>query len=888
MVAIPKPPEKAGSSAKGASAWNLLGLLAVIALVGGGAAYLYMKPPAFLTTLLQPAKATPEPALVTGGKARVDTTPLAEASQGHVWLFDEDEWRTPADAKNDFKEGLVHVRTVMEKPQPTANGEIRARIVIREGGGMAGIFMRSTPEEGRYRLAIDPDLRFVRLVHEGPKGTEELGKYRFFKSLMRGDRLTLELRADRERISGTVNGERVIEADDASCTKAGTWGIESSDGLFELVEVPIPPAKVAEAAPPPEPAAPAPAPAAPAAPAMPEPPPAPAVQTSETGKWLASTEPQWQASYQQEVVAPFEKAAGDLKKQYQGTIETQLAAATQANLRDDAAYFRGEKKRLEAGEDVPMTDEVIVPAALVKLRTNFRGELARLDKARFDRAKILFARIDALLAQTQAALVARKRNDEVAEVQKKREQLTAQWLKPPMTATAPATPAPKAAGTPAPKRPLGAAATPAMSKTPPKQVVEKLLAMGAGVWIGQRVPINLPNQQNSTEVKTITDVSGDRFIITHVDFRRNGEEEKPITTEDLDIVEALPEVTDLDFHGPSVTDAVVEKLRTLRHLTRLTIEGAKITPASAMVIGALTDLKELHLAGVAIGDAGIKAVGQCHRLERLSLDGVSFGDDALVPIVKLPALQELSMSNIDKLTAAGYAHLAECHSLKRLSLGGANVVTSMVAALGKCTTLESLNLSGIPLSDDALAGLSGLSRLKTLSLNNTGLVGTGFTSWPTHTAMTSLDLTNEPGVNDAALKAIGTAFPKLESLQINGAPLGATAVGFASIAHLRGLKTLRVSGGLVNDEVMAEIGKCNDLQSLSIPGGRLGEPGAAAMAKLSKLTSLDLNDPPVTDAALKSFGKCKALKSIQIGAEATEDVEKKLKAALSGVTIRKG
>jgi hypothetical protein len=223
-----------------------------------------------------------------------------------------------------------------------------------------------------------------------------------------------------------------------------------------------------------------------------------------------------------------------------------------------------------------------------------------------------------------------------------------------------------------------------------------------------------------------------------------------------------------------------------------------------------------------------------------------------------------------------------------LSLGGANVVTSIVVALGKCTTLESLNLSGIPLSDDALAGLSGLSRLKTLSLNNTGLVGTGFTSWPTHTAMTSLDLTNEPGVNDAALKAIGTAFPKLESLQINGAPLGATGAGFASFAHLRSLKTLRVGGGVVNDEVMAEIGKCNDLQSLSIPGGRLGEPGAAAMAKLSKLTSLDLNDPPVTDAALKSFGKCKALKSIQIGAEATEDVEKKLKAALGGVTIRKG
>jgi hypothetical protein len=92
---------------------------------------------------------------------------------------------------------------------------------------------------------------------------------------------------------------------------------------------------------------------------------------------------------------------------------------------------------------------------------------------------------------------------------------------------------------------------------------------------------------------------------------------------------------------------------------------------------------------------------------------------------------------------------------------------------------------------------------------------------------------------------------------------------------------------VVNDEIMVEIGKCNDLQSLSIPGGRLGEPGVAALTKLTRLTSLDVGLPPVSDAALKSFSRCKALKSIQISAEAPPEIETKLRAALNGVTIRK-
>lgn len=886
---------------------NLAGLAVVTLIIGGLSAYYYFNPPPQLTKLLQPRKWAPRAYQL--GPAPKDMTPLPDATQGYVWLFDEAEWRAPGGEKNKYEEGMVHIGTRMEKPQPSPNGEIRARVLIREGGGLAGVFMRSTPENGRYRLAIDPDLSHVRLVHEGPNGTQELGKHRFFKYLDRGGRITLELRAQGDRISATVNGERVIEADDSRSKEAGTWGIESSDAWFELVEVPIPTPKnlVAEATPAepaPAPAEPAPMPAAAPVPAVAAPMPAGGPQT-ETGKWLATMEPQWQEAFDREVMAPYDKSVGDLKKQLLTAVDSGFATAQQGGNRDEIAFFRGEKKRLEANEDIPMTDETIIPPSLVKLRTNYRTQLARVEKDRADRAKTFFARVESLLAQRQAMLTQRGLAAEVAEVKLKRDQFAALWIKPAPGAAVAAAPAPTPGmpaamagmpaanpapgappavpgATPAPARPpLGTApaAATGVAKMPPRQVVEKLLSLGATVSVMHR------NSTTATDVKAVSELNNDRFAIVNVDFGRDPNA-KPVSTEDYAILEALHEVVDLGLRGPGVTDAIMEKLRGFRQLSQLNIEGVKATAASAPVLGTLPSLKYLTLRG-GFGDEFIKALAGCRKIERLSLYSLPVSDTGLAPLGKLPALQELDLTNLTKLTSTGFAFLAECRSLKRLNLSGSAVSSNTLEMVGKCNSLENLSLAGNPLKDDQIAGLSTLNKLKTLNLSNTGIIGTGFATWPVRTGMTTLNLTNQPGVDDAALKAIGSAFPKLDSLDISAVPLGATQAGFASIARMRNLRSLRVGGGVVNDEIMSEIAKCSDLQSLHIPGGRLSEPGAASMARLTKLTQLDLDVPPITDEALKSLARCRALKTINIGADASAEVENKLKAGLPGMTIRR-
>ncbi len=889
MRAISRPPDQPPRRAGKSNAWGVVRFLLAVAVLASGV-YTFLRQQPNLVALIRQKVATvqkdagafrlkraaPGPVAVDLEES-VDAAPMATASSGWALLFTESEWRAVGVQGREFQDGLLHLREKFEKPQAAADGSIRARVVVREGSGGASVILRSLPDGSRYRLLIPPDLRFVRLLHEDTAGSHELGKYRLYKTLVPGDRVLLELRAEGSEIAALVNGATVIEAKGKRGEGGGTWGVDATDGWFELVEVLAPKVEVvAEAAP----AAPAVANAAPAPPAS-TPAPATPPPQSETVKWLASLELQWKATYEHDVLEPFEKGVADLKKQYAASLEPQLASATQAKKLDDAAAFRGEGKRVAAGEDVPEKDESIVPATLKKLREGYRASYARLDKTRFDHAKTLFARVDAILAQNQTALVQRKRTDEALEIKTLREKLNAAWLKPPASvgaAPAPASATP--AATPAPKPALGSTmAPPALVKMPARQVAEKLFSIGAGVWINQR-------GNALSEVKSLTEILADRFTFTRVEFRPTHPDESATTVDDLAILDQLSEVQELFLRaGPAATDETVARLRGFRALKHLALDGANVTTAGYAVLLGLPELRELELRSLPTNDEAMKTIGQLHRLKALILASLPIGDDALAVIGKLPALEELDLDGLEKITSAGIAHLPDCHALRRVSFGGIQVTSKMVEAVARCPNLDSLSVSGNPLTDADVAPLSALKKLKTLNLNGTSVSGSVFLKWPPRSSFTALSMDGAPGVNDEALKGIVTAFSKLEQLDFTAAPTGLTAAGFAPLSHLRSLRSLHIAGDGVNDEAASHLAKCDSLESLNIPAAHLTDPGIAALARLPRLSGLNLALPPVTAAALKSFSKCKALKNISIGPDAPAEIEEKLKAALPAVTV---
>ncbi len=244
--------------------------------------------------------------------------------------------------------------------------------------------------------------------------------------------------------------------------KSGSFGLWIGLGIAALAVVGYfglrpktpPPQPVAAATPKPAPIVESkPKPVAPVAPVIaastprPEPPrptPAPPAlkESSVTGKWLAEEEPKWQEAFQREVTGPFEKDAGEMKRQHLAGISAQFAAATQAGQLDAALLWRSEAKRLTDGGEVPATDEAGTPPVLSARQANYRKGVAALEAVRERAGKAFAARYDAVLASSILALTQKQRLDEAIELKLKREHLAAEWEKrcAPILARAESTP----------------------------------------------------------------------------------------------------------------------------------------------------------------------------------------------------------------------------------------------------------------------------------------------------------------------------------------------------------------------------------------------------------------------------------------------------------------
>jgi len=328
-------------------------------------------------------------------------------------------------------------------------------------------------------------------------------------------------------------------------------------------------------------------------------------------------------------------------------------------------------------------------------------------------------------------------------------------------------------------------------------------------------------------------------------------------------------------------------LRPFHALQNLTLDGAKITAPSYALVAAFPELRELWLGNTGTGDEALKTIAQCRKLKTLHLVTQPVTDDGLASVAKMPALEELDLNELDKLGSAGFAHLADCRGLKQIYATGFTILSGMVENLGHCKNLEVVNLAGSVLKDADIAPLSGLTRLRTLDLEGSRVTGAVFASWPMRLPMTGLNLTAAAGVDDAILKNLEHAFPKLEELDVNLAASGFSATGAAILARLRSLQTLRLGGPGVTDETVAQLTHCDALSTLAIPAAQLGDPGAAALAKLPHLADLSIDLPPLSDAALKSLGRCKELKTMNIGKDALPDTEAKLQRAAPGLVVHR-
>lgn len=195
------------------------------------------------TTLMQPGGAI---IYGTEGSAFRDIVyvPLDRAVSGSgdsasAWqpLLDEADWKKNWPGKREVVDGVLHLTMQnVTKPLPSADGAVRARIVFREGSENVALLARSTGGNEIYKLNLRADGVFLSPIGADGKNLEKIGSAAFSKPLRPGDRVTLELRVQGDRLTALVDGKVVIEGQNAVYSKPGGWGIMANDGWFEMAE----------------------------------------------------------------------------------------------------------------------------------------------------------------------------------------------------------------------------------------------------------------------------------------------------------------------------------------------------------------------------------------------------------------------------------------------------------------------------------------------------------------------------------------------------------------------------------------------------------------------------------------------------------------------------
>jgi internalin A len=429
--------------------------------------------------------------------------------------------------------------------------------------------------------------------------------------------------------------------------------------------------------------------------------------------------------------------------------------------------------------------------------------------------------------------------------------------------------------------PMIALGAPQGPKLPPQQIVEKLLALGAEVWVKKGTTADM------VQVKSAVETFGQKFTFARIEFHAERPDQTPFAAADYALLDSLTDLPELALYGEAVDDTVLEKLRPFHALVDLTVDGPKISKAEYALFPALPELHVLRLRTTGTTDEALKTIVQCRKLKTLELNTQPISDDGLASLSKLTTLEELNLATLEQVGSAGFAHLADCRALKTVYVSGLTVLSGMVENLAHCKNLENLGLPDTVLKDSDIAPLSGLMKLHYLDLSHSSVTGAAFASWPARQQFTTLNLENAGGVDDAICKNIERAFPKLEELTVKLAASGFTPVGAATLARSRSLHLLRLGGPGVTDEAVAQLVRCDGLTTLGIPGAQLSEKGVASLAKLPHLAELNLDVPPLTDAALKSFGRCKELKNLYVGSATPPEADPKLHKVLPDLVIHR-
>lgn len=229
----------------------------------------------------------------------------------------------------------------------------------------------------------------------------------------------------------------------------------------------------------------------------------------------------------------------------------------------------------------------------------------------------------------------------------------------------------------------------------------------------------------------------------------------------------------------------------------------------------------------------------------------------------LEALTELNLER-SRVTAAGLVEIEKLRWLKSFNLSRMPVTAEILRKLEAMTELEVLKLNYCPLDDDMLASLENLTSLRELTLNQTQITDAGFKHFAKLVQLEAID------VSSCAIDGSGFAVFAAwkDACRIREIVAHHTQFGVKGPKHVSGwgsLERLILSQAGVEDRVLGDIERCENLRDLDLSFNNVSDAGIKRIDKLKHVSILRLNNNRgVSDTSLAAIRHWSELRTLEL------------------------
>ena len=194
----------------------------------------------------------------------------------------------------------------------------------------------------------------------------------------------------------------------------------------------------------------------------------------------------------------------------------------------------------------------------------------------------------------------------------------------------------------------------------------------------------------------------------------------PSGNHDFDALKKVAKLTSdpLELDGLLVAAIGLERVAAMRNVESLQLsDHAAITNDGLKMLQKLPRLRRISFHGRSVTNAGLEHLAVHKHLESLRISQTRIDGAGLVHLKNFPELKELVLSNVRMDRVPGLVHLTSLKNLQHLSLSRNRAYAKDIAHLKELTNLQSLDLFE-RIEDDHFAYFSGMEHLRSLRVRS--------------------------------------------------------------------------------------------------------------------------------------------------------------------------